>query len=756
MQELEEAASGLTPRHAEPSPTLATPSGHTLLHPSAQQAAPAPSSADGTAATSSLPTAFATLQWQALHTEASLKAGKIDFVKVWLQEASVQRPVPITLNLQAGIQQEPAAAAACEMQDVFRLQAAHGIEHSALQDAQGQPLACHVHWKPQHGVVVEHQVSVHLGTVTAVHVPGFITTFATFAGLASPKSSAASTPQPSSPKEPKDQARHNEPPGANTVRTASVSLSLSVLGIGCGAMSSAGSDAHAAWVVCSKLSLHLGQIRARGRPGSLAAGLLSLQKGPLPEHGLRVSAVGVQLGVVPRWQGTTDASTLWPAGVQELSEPIEMQALVQGWPLLQGPARPQLDQASQVNQARQSASAGVPQTAWPTAPSWHSGHPSKPEQPSLYSQHSQASSAPDSSPAAPAQLVTAASSAVHLNLTGFQLAILASVAEAITSETSRRFKQALPPQAISPSSHQDAGKAAWLNLISVDTAPTYLMLTMNRTLDSVLAIVPSGLKTAVEEDADATSVSSDAECSGQGVVPAAVVLCDKLSLTMAVGPADTGMPAVCVALAMPHVWACPGVKACLPACEVHMALLTSQASKQADTPPQPLMSADTTPDAYATACGVVSSQLASQPPQVVSVQTLGSPIAVISSVDIAAAAPHAAKPVLQAGSSLNIGVQSVSLDVDAVHITTLVRFAQCTMLGPPIPVLPTYPQHEPPVSTGMEVEMQAQTLFGQVQMGSIAELHGNCRAPDLSFWLTSPGLSFSKSTAQVRYSDTLL
>ncbi|KAL0034546.1 hypothetical protein WJX79_007807 [Trebouxia sp. C0005] len=81
-----------------------------------------------------------------------------------------------------------------------------------------------------------------------------------------------------------------------------------------------------------------GQIRAKGRPGSLVAGLLSMQKPPLPQHGLRVSAVGVQLGMIPLWSGITDVSKLWPAGIQEVTEPIEMQALLQGFEVQVGSA----------------------------------------------------------------------------------------------------------------------------------------------------------------------------------------------------------------------------------------------------------------------------------------------------------------------------------------------------------------------------------------------------------------------------------
>lgn len=742
MHELEEAASGLTPKLAASGSTVSKPFGAGPPHPPA-----AASSSDGHATSSSTPMAFATLQWQALHTEALVKSAKLDYMKIWLQEACILRAAPAP-GRQTPRHQQTTAASASELQDVFRLQAAYGIEHSALQGSQGQNLACHVQWRPQQGGVGEHQVSVHVGSITAVHVPGLITSLFTFAGLASPAAQDISEPplpkafkaqQASSVALPAEQASVES---ASPALRSGLSVSVSVLGIGIGALSSAEVDSHAGWLTCSKLSLHLGQIRARGRPGSLAAGLLSLQQGAPPQHGLRVSAVGVQLGLVPHWSGITDASTLWPAGVQEVSEPIEMQALLQGWAALQAPVQPQHDQSAQVNQLpRPCAQMQAPQVGWPAAPSWQAGIRSKPEQPASQRQQSAyaASSVKGSS-----RLITAASSAVHLNLTGLQLAMLASVAEAIASEISRRFRKPLPPQAISPGNLQDAGKEAWLSLVSIQTAPTYLMLTLDEQLDRVLAKVPSGLRSALAHDADLPGEGSDA--FRQTSVPGMVIMCDRFSATMAVGPAGRDLPGVCITLAMPHAWASPDVKACIPACDLHVAAVAMQASEQPSMVSQRPASAVSLSDASASASDSAVSHLRGQQPQLVSVQMLGTPLAVVSSLDAAVAS---SKADAQAGSRIIVELQSVSLDIDAIHLTKLVQFVQCTMLGPSVPVLPTYPPDTLPSSGRMEVQMQAQMLFGQLQASSMIDPGTRSTAPDLAFWLIAPSFSYSKSTAQV-------
>ncbi len=758
MQELQEAASGLTPRHAAPETTFSSAS--QLPSPSAQtSAAAAPSDAEDLG--SSPPHAFATFQWQGLHIELAAKAGKLVFLKVWLQEASVQRPVPSPV--QQTSQHGDHAASDATLQDVFRLQAAHGIEHSALQGRQGQPLACHMVWKPQHNASREHQVSVHVGSITAVHVPGLITSIITFAGLVTHKpqsaseaaaatagaAAAAAALKPSGPKNTAGEGSLakllSSQAAADTKQPESssgLSLSLSVLGIGLGALSSAEPSSHAVWLTCLKLSAHLGQIRARGRPGSLVAGLLSMQKGPLPQHGLRVSAAGVQLGLIPLWSGITDVSKLWPAGVQEVTEPIEMQALLQGFEGLQAPAKQGQD--AQANQpSRALTQSAAPQLAWPAAPTWQIGQPTKPEQPEMPSE--QLTHMPNSERAS-MRLVTAATSAVSLKLTGIQLAMLASVAEAITAETSRRFRQPLPQQAISPSNCTDVGKQAWLGLISVQTAPLYGLLTLDQPLQQVLAVVPSGLRSTLAHDAE--HQVSDTTVSRERATPALAVLTDKLSMTLAVGPAAASMPAVCVTLVKPHAWASPAVKACIPACEVHMASVAMQSSQQTAQRFQHAASPDSSPEASNASHGFVSSELACQQLQPVSIEMLGGPLAMISTLEIAVTS-NESKGQSQSGLTVLVGVQSAGLELDPVHIRKLVQFVQWTMLGPTIPVLPSYPPPVQASSGRVKVQLQAQMVFGQLQVGSAADQGPEGPPPDLAFWMTSFSFSYSKSTAQV-------
>ncbi|DBA79124.1 TPA: Protein argonaute-3, variant 2 [Trebouxia sp. C0004] len=749
MQELKEAASGLTPRHAAPETSFSSASASQLPHSSAQiSAADAPPDAQDLG--SSPPHAFATFQWQGLHTELAAKAGKLDFLKMWLQEASVQRPVPSPAQHTSKDGDHPASSAT--LQDVLTVQAAHGIEHSALQGRQGQPLACHMVWKPQHGASPEHQVSVHVGSVTAVHVPGLITSIVTFAGLEihKPQSAseiaaagAAASLKPSAPNAAASEGSLakllTDQAAADTTRSESssgLSLSFSVLGIGIGALSSSEPSSHAVWLTCSKLSAHLGQIRARGRPGSLVAGLLSMQKGPPPHHGLRVSAAGVQLGMIPLWSGITDVSKLWPAGLQEVTEPIEMQALLQGFEVLQAPAKQ--GQGVQANQPSRAST----QLAWPAAPTWQIGHPIKPVQPD--SPPEQLAYMPSSEKAS-VRLVTAASGAVSLKLTGIQLAMLASVAEAMTAETSRRFRQPLPQQAISPSNCGNAGKQAWLGLISIQTAPIYAMLTLDQPLQHVLAVMPAGLRSTLAHDAE--HHVSDTAVSRERSTPAVAVLTDKLSMTLAVGPADASMPAVCITLVKPHAWASPAVKACIPACEVHMASVAMQSSQQTTQRSQDAASLDSSPEASNTSYGVASPEVASQQLQPVSIELLGGPLAMISTLEIAATSSQS-KGQPQSGSTVLVGVQTVGLELEPVHIIKLVQFVQCTMLGPTIPVLPMYPPQVQAPSGRVKVQVQAQMVFGQLQVGSAADQEPESPPPDLAFWMTSPSFSYSKSTAE--------
>lgn len=660
---------------------------------------------------------FAQLGWLALHVALSVKAARLDSMTLWLQEASLQcaMPPPEGDKQQRAVRSPGPAV----MQDAFRLQAASGIEHSALQDSQGQSLACHILWKPG---ILEQQVSVHVGSITVVHVPGLITNAYTFAGLSMPPSAedAAQSGTSTNSIAATDSCDASLAGSETSIPQPGLVVSLSILGVALGALSSAEPPVHAVWLISSTLSMHLGQIRARGRPGSLSAGLLALQKpSALPTAGLRVSAVGLQLGIVPHWQGAVDPGTLWPLGAQVTSKPFELQALVQGWPMLQGPATPRLPQDAERHNPQQQLTT----TIWPSAPVWQSSDHSNSSSSQAHHepQSSQQSrtefTGPTTESASVPRLVSLAGSALELHLTGTQLALMASVADAVTAETSRRFQQGLPQQALPPASETEAEVEHWLGCLSVQTSATFAVLTLDQDLNSVLATVPSGLKAAAS-DADQAGAHS---ASGVAVVPprrasppAAAVLCDLLVLTLAAGPVGPAMPAVSVTIAEPHIWGSwgtsPTCHACLPACDMHTALVSMPAH---ESPPL-VHSRPQTPDT-----GNLSTQHEQQPAQAdapghaaavphPSIRTVGSPLAVIGAIDIALAASSTVP-------NMTIQIQSVSVDVEPCHISPLVQFLQCAALGPAVPVLPCYPPATLPQSTCLRVEMEVQMLFGQVQ-----------------------------------------
>lgn len=717
LHELQEAASSLqttptyattnkpfSPRYMDPQlpPTPASP------HSAAEGNQQSPSDAD-----------FAQLSWSALHVALSVKAARLDTMTLWLQEASLQCAMqPPEGGKQPRAVQSPAPAV---MQDAFRLQAASGIEHSALQDSQGQSLACHILWKPG---ILEQQVSVHVGSITVVHVPGLVTNACTFAGLPMP-SSAEGTAQSETGTNSiaATETSDTSPAGSEpSIPLPGLIVSVSVLSVAFGALSSAEPPVHAVWLISSRLSMHLGPIRARGRSGSLSAGLLALQKpSALPTVGLRVSAVGLQLGIVPHWQGAVDPGTLWPLGAQVTSQPFEVQALVQGWPMLQGSARSQFPRdADRHNQQQQ-----LTTTVWPSAPLWrssdHSNRSSSQAHHELQSSRTEYKGPTTESASVP-RLVSLAGSALELHLTGTQLAVMSSVAGAITAETSRRFQQGLPQQALPPASETEAEVGHWLGCLSVQTSVTFAMLTLDQDLNSVLATVPFGLQAAAS-DADQAGAHS---APGMTVVPprrasppAVVVLCDVLMLTMASGPVGPAMPAVSVTMAEPHIWGSwgtsPTCHACLPACDMHMALVSMPAHESPPllhSPPQMreahhLSTQHEQQPARADAPG----HAAAVPQQHPSIRTVGRPLAVTGAIDIAVAASSASPNTM-----IQIQIQSVSLDVEPCHISPLVHFLQCIALGPAVPVLPCYPPATLPQSSGLRVEMEVQMLFGQVHV----------------------------------------
>ena len=775
LQELEEAASSLqsTPMQATPhAPQLNPFSANHVGSPHATSGSASELEPEAADKSAGLVTPFAQLHWSSLQCEASVKSAKLGSMRVWLQEVALQCAAPaVTPNEQLQRQQALLGARPSVMQDVFRVQAASGIEHSALQDSQGQPLACHVHWKPGPGAASEQQVSVHVGTVTLVHVPGLITDACTFAGLSTPSAQAPTINSDGASATAAEGNLVSPAPPATSGEAGKaqprLTVSVSVLGIALGALSSAASAPHALWLICSRVSIHLGQIRARGRPGSLSAGLLALQKpSVLPSAGLRVSAVGMQLGIVPHWHRAVDASTLWPLGMQQISKPFEVQALVQGWPLLQGSAKPHLQQPTLQDRSQQLQSTSV---AWPSAPTWQSpdsknSASAQPASHLLQSKRQRTEHSDITQPSTLPRLVSVASSALELHLTGYHLAVLSSVAEAITAETSRSFRHPLPQQAISPANAKEAGMPAWLGCLSVQSAPAYLLMALDQELHTILAQVPAGVKLAAVDDArqedDNVEDGSSVVAPRPIAAPAAVMMCNKVTVTVAVGPQAEAMPAVSITWAEPHAWSSTGLQAHLPACDLHTAVVTMPAQQQLTATgdsssklheismqahhQQISHNVDTMPHKSTSDVAVAQAE-----PMHVSIKAQGSPFAVISTVGVAVAA-HLAEAFPKTGPSVTAKVQSVSLDLDPSCIQTLVHFAQCTMLGPAVPVLPCFPPSKQPPDTSLKVEMQLQMLFGQIQTIALDDQLVSERHSDLAFWMNASSLSYSKAAAQVR------
>lgn len=684
---------------------------------------------------------FAELQWQHMHSEISVKADTMDSIKLWLQCVSLQ---------QSSLSQTGDTAAftqpAQQKQDIVKLDAAYDIEHTALMDPQGQPLACHVQVKSQHGSTTQHQVSVNCGAITMCHIPGFLTdcvTYATHATAADDVHKTAHTSANSSSPTQPDHPTNLQQDLVAPRHANNVSLSLSVLAIGAGALSACTSNPHAVWVNCSRLSCHLGSIRARGRAGSLVAGLFALQQGPQPEHGLRMSAAGIQLGTVQDWQGGIDIKTLKPAGMQAISSSFELQVLLQGWPLLQAPEKP--------HQAQQPAAAtAAGQVAWPTAPVWQAK--SSPHE------HTSVKAAPDSeadvnSQLAPLagqdnleKLMTLAVSTIDLNLSGLQIAILAAVAGAVTAESSRSFRQPLPQQGISPDSLSDQGKAGWLACISLHTAAAHVLYAPDDTLPAVLAQPPKALQKLFSQRAEValagTTHASEDQLQPAPAVPKWVLLCDQLTIILAVGPMTTHLPGMSLALAMPHAWGSPDLTVQLPACDISIGRASAQQAPQTHTlPNHPQAEVGLQPEATPEQMLHMSTSQRMG----LSWQCIGTPIAIISNTSITVESVSSCST-----DSVNISLSSISLDLGMPQLSTAVQLIALPALGPALPVLATYPPHTKPLDCSIHVYMSIQLLFGQLSIDEPA-ISADGRAPvsDLAFWMVDAVIKFDKKLVQV-------
>lgn len=714
---------------ADPSSTARPPAGQLALDRTTASHSPLDEPPASTAQPYSPTTAspFAMLQWQSLHSEVCIKGDRLDLLRLWLQHVSVQHAWPLTDSHRPHVSSSPHESADHEMQDIFTLHPAHGIEHPALQDAQAQPLACHIQWKAHAGAAQQHQVSVSCGTIAILHVPGFVTDLVAFTGLTQSDPARADPdvlsqmPTAESDLSQLDKAAPHQPATEAAQDASSTGVSISVLAIGIGALSARAAGAHAVLLTCSRLSCHLGSIRAKGRPGSLLASLFAMQQGPQPEHGLRISAAEVMLGMVQQWQAGTDPTTSKPAGMQAISSSFEVQVLVQGWPLLQAPGKAQ--------------QAPVGAVAWPAAPLWKSSNSSEPQA----ATDRYGGACPPDVQGSTGKLISVAVSSIDLKLSGLQMAMLAAVADAATAETSRRFRQPLPQQAISTENAFDANRQAWLACLSLQLASLHMMFAPDDNLAAALAHPPDALRKVMAQMAKA-ELMTDAAADTGPAMPKWVLMCGRAAVILSVGPEGRDMPTMVFNLAMPHVWGQPGFNLALRGCDVSIM----------HTPPEEMnkqskgATADTTSaDPASTVRGPSATE---QLPNLTSRPT-DSPVAVISNVS---ASVDSAGGTGNAKKLITLTVDSVSVDVELQQLCSLVCFANETVLGPVVPVLPSYPPHSRPPDAVLHIHINLHLVFGQLQITTAQDTGSvDAPAPDLAFWLVSPELQLTKKTAQV-------
>eukprot|EP00884_Botryococcus_braunii_P012745 jgi/Botrbrau1/21471/Bobra.0216s0079.1 len=249
---------------------------------------------------------------------------------------------------------------------VIDLCPAEAIESVALTSPSGEPLALRLVWRPPDvppaGVPPSYGdaaspaspevVSVSVGCVSLVYPPGFASRlFAFFASL-------WQSPAEQSPHAP-ERGRGSEgapalgptggpvpevtlgtgSPGEPRWLLGGLVVGVSVMSIHLAALSGEGPGEAAVVMGVSRLSAHLGHVRTSARPGGLVAELYGIQAGPVPQHGLRVSAVGLQLGAAIPWvpragsvdrAGDADDDVELPPGAWPVSDPFEVQALLAG------------------------------------------------------------------------------------------------------------------------------------------------------------------------------------------------------------------------------------------------------------------------------------------------------------------------------------------------------------------------------------------------------------------------------------------
>lgn len=254
---------------------------------------------------------------------------------------------------------------------VVDLQPADAVESAALSSPSGD-LSARLRWSAGEGpqgasasAASPEVVSVSFGCVSLVYPPGFFSRLAPFLGAVLPpgyahKPSEHATGAGASPAEgdsPSDvkstivgapaldrPASSGEERGAGHTRSApawlrgGTALGASIISLHVALLSGEEAGEVAVVMALSRLSAHLGPVRTAARAGSLVDNLYRICTGPVPSHGLRVSAGGILWGIAVPWEyrgasasrpvDAGDEEEDLPAGSRPISSAFGVQALL--------------------------------------------------------------------------------------------------------------------------------------------------------------------------------------------------------------------------------------------------------------------------------------------------------------------------------------------------------------------------------------------------------------------------------------------
>ena len=256
------------------------------------------------------------------------------------------------------------------------------VESPALEQPDGSVLALRMQWQAarEQAAPVEQRVAIHVGQLFAAHVPGLVSELHAFSAqawscqdLPQAASSMAGTSDAvheavgSSRSQSKDHTHSGQDiasgsadKGASLTQeelpriqaqsqqsgqgsewhmvspawlTGGITIDASVLSLQLAALSGPAPPAQAAIVSIERCSMHLGSFKPSARPRSLLAQLFSLQKQPLPGRGLRLALSGTQILVAEQWshaasRAADPVAALEAAGAAAVTEPADIHALL--------------------------------------------------------------------------------------------------------------------------------------------------------------------------------------------------------------------------------------------------------------------------------------------------------------------------------------------------------------------------------------------------------------------------------------------